>query len=284
MLKNYQQFLKENMNESIQYSDLMDDVYEYLSDLVGKDGSMGASFSAFAKGLGKDIIDKIPYYVEQLNKKFGGDKIKNIADTLIKEGDTLGYRNSGGIMDMVLYNYNKRFPLGGYEIADIDTSIKYAYGWHNTKYGKLAVEQAFNSKQDYIKSTLEDIGEQMRIIGMPENFCHKNICFYSDVGSLEQNYDELVESIFHGDPAENIPGKIVDSAKRGDDNYYIFEVNIDEMEANTKDYLEFFFKLIKKDGKAASLFDLKEVIDFENLTEKEKNLIRSYKGLNKFNI
>ena len=78
-----------------------------------------------------------------------------------------------GPIDYYLYKITeKTFPLQGYswetfmnsdikslsgDVAHNEILIKFGYGWHNTKYGRLCIEQNLGSVDEFIKVVLEQL-------------------------------------------------------------------------------------------------------------------------------
>jgi hypothetical protein len=165
---------------------------DYLTEEIDKDY---ANFKKLLeeKGFTLGMVEQI--YAK--NKKFLDENPMDYSD--------VGYVYNG-MIDILFYEASKgSFILGGHDLKDKrDLLVKYDYGWHNHKYGKMAIDQHFssveelqkfmmtNAYKDEIMSNLgvlddiEKINEYYFIID--DRYAHqyfKNDCFYVyDIGSV----------------------------------------------------------------------------------------------------
>jgi hypothetical protein len=86
----------------------------------------------------------------------------------LDKADRTGARLASGAGDYYFYKItNGRYPLQGYEWSfDEDAPyeeneylIRFSYGWHTTKYGRLVIEQNLGSISNFIKICRQNIPE-----------------------------------------------------------------------------------------------------------------------------
>lgn len=139
-------------------------------------------------------------------------------------------------IDYYLYKITeKSFPLQGYQwdfgkdgsmsgdILDNEYLIRFGYGWHNTKYGKLCIEQNLGSVNEFIKKVLQFIPS-----------------FILDRFMNSKKY-KLFKSIY-GDDYRNFVESFMDAFLFMDDSYY---VHLDEMYDICKPHFNYEISLDK---------------------------------------
>jgi hypothetical protein len=295
MLKSYQDFLKERVNENIMYTDTYDLVFEYIGELNKDLKYSDASFSSYAnRDNGDERLDEVvPGYIEKLNKKFGEKTMKKIADELISSNSANGYTGYSGLVDVILYHYNNKFPLGGYYVDDYnETVIKYAYGWHTKKYGKMAIEQTFDSKEEYLKSMVSSIEQEIERNTSPDSII-QNTLVGLDNAYDGNSYEDMIGYIITGDGAKYLKGKVHYSVSKGSTKYgssiydTIFEIYVDGKSIATKDdWIKLFDQAVKKNSPLIETMNWGKILNEKAGLDSEEiqNIIKSVKGLHKFNI
>jgi hypothetical protein len=292
MLKSYQDFLNERLNESFSSDELYDDVFEFLNNELLDDEMTKLSFSDYAAGRHQEDLQEVDFFIKKLNQKFGEQVLKDIAQQLIDAEAENGYNGHSGMSDIILQHYNKDFPLGGYHMADYDTVIKYAYGWHTTKYGKIAIAQAFKTKEDYLKAMVETLNEEVQMHTGPEVIVHKTLICAPAV-SDGNDYEKMIHNFVTGEPDKFLPGKVYQAVSKGknrwDDKVFdvIFEIYVDGKSIlKDEDWIDLFDKTYEQNKELFNSFDWKKILGdkFENLPEEKKNLIRSKIGISKYKI
>lgn len=144
--------------------------------------------------------------VENLKKLF-----PNLSDLLLRKDVS-----HCAAIDYYLYKVtNKSFPLQGYTWNDVDMNanstdpqeneylIKFRYGWQNTRYGRLAIEQNM-SMEKFLKNSISEVGYYvsksiLKEFGSPRlaTLSEKEIsdCFLIDGEEIYLNIIDLYEAI-----------------------------------------------------------------------------------------
>lgn len=181
-LKKYKDFLKtfENSSDSLESDEYSNLKKEFIEDFIKSSKSIGLniSFSHIAKNsYSTDTEEFIEEDIIQFERKYGKEflidvttkHLDEIYSELEKAHTPKKYQSSDHTgenvyVDIFLHNYNKRVVLGGYSIKDdIDTIIRYLYGWHDSKYGKIAIEEEFGSIDNYykyIRDNMKNVSEE----------------------------------------------------------------------------------------------------------------------------
>ena len=148
MLKSYQQFLNENKAEEVpqRFKEFVDEMIEHRDNINNK------SFSGIVNqysGVERDQTD-IEQVVKGLETDYSDLNLENLIE---KHNDYIESKlRYTGFIDITLNHFNKKYILGGVTIQDdIDSLIKYLYGWHHNMYGKMAILEEFDTMEDYYK-------------------------------------------------------------------------------------------------------------------------------------
>lgn len=150
---------------------------EDFAELI-KDCASGSSYSDLCKKKTDPNMD-----VEEVQKDLDecGWNLQSILNLFSQEVDTLtnqkfedfinsyGLDNENGIVDIYLYKLaeilgkdSNIVELGGGGWSEYTTDpdeilIRYAYGYHNTKYGKLMLDQVRLSREKFIELALQEL-------------------------------------------------------------------------------------------------------------------------------
>jgi len=168
------------------------------------------------------------------------ETVQALAEEYGKDGFNVRIENINpstcGPIDYYLYIVTeKTFPLQGYEwnfdknaslsgdILENEYLIRFGYGWHNTKYGKLCIEQNLGSVNNFIKKVLEFI---------PSYILNKFI---------NNNKYKLFKSMY-GDDYRNFVESFMDVFLFMDDSYY---VHLDELYDICKPHFNYEISLDK---------------------------------------
>ena len=226
MLKSYQQFLNENKVPSI--TEIPERFKEFVDELTDRSAyENNDSFSRIAQNNSsstsmQDEIDDIikdfetkysdidlkimvKEYSEYIDAKFNSYN-KKYGNDMLNEHKV----HWNGMVDMVLNHFNKWHGLGGMNIQDDEnTLIKYLYGWHHNKYGKMAILDDFDSLEKYYEWVEKGLEYDIRAIDSDSDF-------------------KVVENIIIGKEAQRgrhnkaIDRYESDNVNLGDDvNYYV---------------------------------------------------------------
>lgn len=153
-------------------------------------------------------MDKIKEIYKKNEELFLGDP-QDYASDLGDVGDVWPY---GGFSDILLYEASGgKFLLGGNDLTEYnDLLIKYNYGWHNHKYGILAIEQNFGTIDNFRKKMMTDaysdydienvMSDHDRINEYYFTTLDKNAIYYYDndlfyVYKIEDDYEDAVYHI-----------------------------------------------------------------------------------------
>lgn len=286
MLKNYEQFLKENrkISENVDHTDAFDEIAEYLLDINETSFSYIAKSGSATLETDKRLDLASKKHIDYLNGKYGEEVMKEYVKMII-ESDMSGYGNTNALNDIIFYNYDNNFLLGGYDIAAYDTIIKYSYGWHTTKYGKLAIAQSFSNMNDYKDAAIKSIEEEINMMTSSKNLVYKTLIFITD-GDLDSDLDSVLSNIITGYGDKFLKGRIVDTYKNNDKENYIVELYFDNYKLTDEDWMTFFNKMVDSKIPQAIKFDWYSILKDHTSEGDEslKNTITSIKALGKFGI
>ena len=179
--------------------DYRDDFSDSISSL---DRFYGSSFSKLAGSKYNPeqdfdemqrMLDRAGFTLDVIGKLF------NPAVSVFLHQDFQNFVESGldglsGYIDMYLYKLNEKFNLnttvwlGGYGWGDYlneqpeeEYMVKYAYGYHKTKYGQMFLEQMKLSKEDFVDRAYEYLKDYLK-----ENV---NPRIYSDIKNISKDID-----------------------------------------------------------------------------------------------
>lgn len=182
MIKKYQKFLEEikiskNLTTEEAFSEFIEQLeecgYHYGEEL--RQFSHSYSDSAQDKVKNFDPEEDFKLVDDYMSKKgFDLETVQALAEEYGRDSFNIRIEDLNpsrcAPIDYYLYVITeKTFPLQGYEwnfgkdgsmsgdILDNEYLIRFGYGWHNTKYGKLCIEQNLGSVSNFIKKVLEFI-------------------------------------------------------------------------------------------------------------------------------
>lgn len=284
MLKSYKDFINE------QYNGDDDEIFEEIQQYLGnnKAGNTSYSFSYYAKNPGS-IVDEseIKEYIKDLINLFGKNNMEKYVKKIIDDGEEASYGDENGHKDIIFHNFNKDFPLGGGIIVKgQDNFIKYAYGYHTSKYGKLAIEQVFNNLTEFKKDAILNAGDDYVDNVYSELISSKSLIFIpkKENGSYFDDhnitYDKIIDRIAHKGSI-NAKGEISEDINDG----VIVEFYLDDEKISTlDDWIELMKKIVYKYPKIANSFNWEKHLNRFNDKESNRNLIKSIITLNKFKL
>ena len=192
MIRKYQKFLEElkitkELTTQEAFINFIDELkecqhyYAYRSDFELRQFQNSYSYSAKDKrpsGRPRENSDPEEDFklVDNYMSKQGWtlETVQALAEEYGKDGFNVRIENINpstcGPIDYYLYIVTeKTFPLQGYEwdfdknaslsgdILENEYLIRFGYGWHNTKYGKLCIEQNLGSVSEFFKRVLRQI-------------------------------------------------------------------------------------------------------------------------------
>jgi hypothetical protein len=184
MIKKYKLFLESNVSFEDEYESFKENLegcIDHYKDIAGdKDFAFDHCYSYTAQD-GREYLDpdadyeKIKDYMS--DHGWPESRVKHLIENLPNFNKRVIRDNPGACAasDVYLYNITKKqFPLQGFdwgvEMTDRDLSemsidemnedelmIRFRYGWHKTKYGKLVIEQNLGSISEFIKLCYQGI-------------------------------------------------------------------------------------------------------------------------------
>jgi hypothetical protein len=167
MLKSYQEFLNENKS-SVEYTDLE---RQFISDFLESSSELNmGSFSRVAQNSSssKSAVEDFQTSLNSFEKKYGRRFITATVRKYEKQIDSILYNRNNdefphdtqhaAFSDMFLHHFAPDlWSLGGMYIQDdVDTLIRYLYGWHHTKYGRMAILDDFGTMDKYFEWVLSE--------------------------------------------------------------------------------------------------------------------------------
>lgn len=224
----------------------------------------------------KNILESNGFSLDVVKKIYNNnkDRFKDSADYAVPGTWPYGFYS-----DLLFYEVsNKEFELSGLNIKSegSDRLLKYDYGWHTTKYGKLVIEQQLGSTDNFIKNILTD--------SYKDDFVYHQRDSNSEIIAINEYYfktdDEYIDESFDGSEGFyvykiNEFTHVLSHLKPLVDGSDNFKIIIREAlkEMPSEDLIEFI---------KTSKFPKDVEIDFKN-TELN-SLYKSIKGIKKFNI
>jgi hypothetical protein len=182
MIKKYQRFLEEiKISKNITTEEAFSEFIEQLEECGNHYGkelrqfSHSYSDSAQNKVKNFDPEEDFKLVDDYMSKRgFDLETVQALAEEYGRDSFNVRIEDLNpsrcAPIDYYLYMITeKTFPLQGYEwnfgkdgsmsgdILDNEYLIRFGYGWHNTKYGKLCIEQNLGSVNNFIKKVLEFI-------------------------------------------------------------------------------------------------------------------------------
>jgi hypothetical protein len=248
MIKKYQNFLEEikiskNLTTEEAFSEFIEQLgecrYHYGKEL--RQFSHSYSDSAQDKVKNFDPEEDFKLVNDYMSKRgFDLETVQALAEEYGRDSFNIRIEDLNpsrcAPIDYYLYMITeKTFPLQGYEwdfgkngsmggdILDNEYLIRFGYGWHNTKYGKLCIEQNLGSVNNFIKKVLEFI---------PSYILNKFI---------NNSKYKLFKSMY-GDDYRNFVESFMDVFLFMDDSYY---VHLDELYDICKPHFNYEISLDK---------------------------------------
>jgi len=174
MLKSYQDFINEQKSYKPK-PELSPSEQNILQDILYIFKKYAINYTSFSNvAHGSVDSGNIPItYVERLEDKYGFKKIKSfvknnsdyiysfLTDSRYADYDVEKITDENAFTDIFLNHFApNKFILGGTTISDDpDYIIKYLYGWHENRYGLMAITQEFgdlNNYFDFIKKEISN--------------------------------------------------------------------------------------------------------------------------------
>jgi hypothetical protein len=273
MIKKYQKFLEEikiskNLTTEEAFSEFIEQLRE-CGDHYGQElRQFSHSYSDSAQNKVKNFDPEEDFKLvnDYMSKRgFDLETVQALAEEYGRDSFNIRIEDLNpsrcAPIDYYLYMITeKTFPLQGYEwnfgkdgsmggdILDNEYLIRFGYGWHNTKYGKLCIEQNLGSVNNFIKKVLEFI---------PSYILNKFI---------NNNKYKLFKSIYGGDYIDFVKS-FMDVFLFMDDSYY---VHLDELYDICKPHFNYEISLDKfYDLILTAIEDLKRGEDFKiNVTRR----------------
>ncbi len=179
MIKKYAPFLLESIeHEFLSFSVCLRDCVEYYQEEWNGPGPFDGSYSHAAK-LHRDHLMDPKRDFELIDTYMTGvgwplEKVRKLAqnENFYKRIYSDTGLSTTAPTDYYLYQVtNKKFPLQGYKWPDAayfrdnrwsngeddELLIRYGYGWHKSKYGKLIIKQNMGSVLNFLKEAFNDI-------------------------------------------------------------------------------------------------------------------------------
>lgn len=271
LLKKYKDFLKENLEKS---TENFDDIFNHFENIdlnITKSFRDMINVKAYTE---KEIDLEVAQIINDLEEKYDKDYIVKFVQHYVD--NDLEFRNICGVLDLVLYNYNKKYYVSSLSIEPeigFDPIILYYYGWHTNKYGKICIEQNVDSTEEFYE------------------LCKNHKDMYTDYFiTIEKDNDDkyfIIELFNINDPVfgkkaeKDINIKLLDSYKKDNYNIALIDMKYDENENENDDKLHKF--LFEADLNNVKEFDFTKL--FPNYDkEKLNNLKKSLAQSDKFNL
>lgn len=295
-MKTYKQFIKENNNDIIEDEIEIIELFNLMVNFFGKNDIKSyteiASLSYFMDYSGKkldqseidDEYNRFKKYLDENN--YNMSKIKELysyhRDKFINSyGYTYDFISDinvhpyGAFSDMIFYEAsNGKFEVSGLELTDINNDsrlTRYSYGWHTSKYGKIAINQQFGSIEKF------------------KLFTSKNA--YNDINVDIDDYEKINDYYFVLSKHNNY--NYIDNYKEID-LFYIYEIDnnyhiisyIENILENEKSFIKLIGELEKNNIDFKSFFmNHKFPKSIEKLLNTNlKTINNSVKTINKFKL
>ena len=196
MLKRYKQFIKEELttqeldvlrSELKSLNDKRDDWKDEIMN-VSLDENLGISYSTLCKRNDdpkqdynnfQKFMDEKGFTFDVIEEIFSEKSDKIVGRDIFEEIRLSPLDNQNGYVDTYLYFTVERLGLdtdkvelggGGWstyfigndEEAKEEAVIRYAYGYHKTKYGYLMIKQAGLTRTEFIKMAMKDLADVIK--------------------------------------------------------------------------------------------------------------------------
>ena len=165
MIKNYNEFIKESNYDDLEFEEIIVEIGSEeggssYSDMCKTNDDPDEDFNRFQKRL-----DELGWTIEKIGKEFSDNELNRIYDFCDSQN---------GLVDIYFYKLfeklnkhelKEKVSLGGhgwedYHVNEDEAFIRYSYGYHNTKYGKLAILN-YGTMQEFIDQALTYLQEYL---------------------------------------------------------------------------------------------------------------------------
>lgn len=159
---------------------IVDLIMEDFEDLVW------SSSVLYKRSLDKDLKEGVSEFYELLESEYGitkdnlNDWYRENKNKILKDKDLTSWC---GFTDIIIYNLDKNYKLGGGNSLhedDISAILKYEYGFHQSKYGRLYILQGFET----IKEFYYDVANKLKW------------CFCNNDNIDSENFDKFKRLMF----------------------------------------------------------------------------------------
>jgi len=168
-------------------------IRNFIIDFADEETNLD-SFSHFFKD--DYYYDKIEHLLQSVNNKFEItlDEFFNIyRDKIYADKNFI---RCCGLVDVLLYQYDKKYPLGG-DIGKPDAESKYTYGYQKNSLGVIYIKQKFGSLEKFYEEVVESIKTQyittsvyVEVISVED--CTLMFTHLSNVKKLTYDYVHLI--------------------------------------------------------------------------------------------
>lgn len=153
MIKKYKNFLKESKSEYELDEALLEVTYGNYSSMCKSKESPDDGFNEILKEL-----EEYNWSFDRIRKEFNNNDIVSLYNRM---------SDQNGQVDLFFYKIFEKFgldkdmvELGGYGWSDIHVNddeafIRYSYGYHNTEYGMLAINQLEGGLEEFLKHAIK---------------------------------------------------------------------------------------------------------------------------------
>lgn len=163
MIKNYNKFIKESKYDDFEFEELIVEIGweeggSSYSSMCKTNADPDEDFNRFQKRL-----DELGWTIEKIGQEFSDNELNRIYDFCDSQN---------GLIDIYFYKLfeklnkpelKEKVSLGGhgwgnYNVFEDEAFIRYSYGYHNTKYGKLAILN-YGTMKEFIEQALTHLQE-----------------------------------------------------------------------------------------------------------------------------
>ena len=281
MIKSYTDFLNEKVNSLL-------DIRMYIDSELDE-AFESDSFSVVVKEKEKEIDKRVDKGYKLLNDKFGPELMQKYIKQILKNDKSDDYCNApNGLLDLIFYRYNNKFPLGANPITVDDGSfIRYIYGWHNMKYGKLAIEQEFSDMDKYFNYMVHEPKNYILETDLGKEDEDIAICgpLILDPYDRKGNGKEFTEIHSIGGKKSILSNKVHFNKKIEKDQYISLIEILDpanESKATKEDWLHLFDQALEKFPELSQELDWVELL--KDKVPNSANFIQSKLGISKYNL
>jgi hypothetical protein len=139
------------LNKTYTYDEVKELIDEFIKEEFGFVGSFCNGH--YYRKPGNKHIQELKIYLKRIGINLDTFMKNNM--NIILDDDYFVAAN--GFMDYLVYTYDKSFLLSGVDCMDTaeEISIKYEYGYQNTKIGRIYLKQAFGTLANFYKKHIE---------------------------------------------------------------------------------------------------------------------------------